>query len=284
MEFIELKNADCYARILLKGAEPVVLQRNNGNNVLWEKNTDHWSRVAPHLFPIVGRVKDDRFTHNGKTYRMSQHGFARDFLFTLALQSKNRAVFVLEDSEETRENYPFGFRFEVVYELDGNCLTITYCTMNTGQETLPYSVGGYPGFALSDSLEQYELHFERAFESERWKLKGSYFSDEAEIMQMDKTFPLNDQLFAEDAIVFFQPPFQQVALVHLVNGKCLTMECTNWEAIGFWTKSGAPFFCIEPWWGHADHDNHNGTLMEKAGIHLLEPGKTETFSYKIILP
>lgn len=284
MEFIELKNADCYARIALKGAEPIVLHYINGKNVLWEKTTDHWNRVAPHLFPIVGRLKEDSFVHNGIRYGMSQHGFARDSLFTLIHQSESRAVFLLEDSEQTHEKYPFKFRFELIYELVGNYLSIGYHTTNTGDEVLLYSVGGHPGFALNDSLNQYELHFEQPFISERWKLKDSFFDGRSAFMEVKKILPLTNELFAEDAVVFFDPPFQRVSLCHSIHGKQVTMECTNWEAIGFWTKAGAPFLCMEPWWGHADHTDHDGVLNNKAGIHRLEAGKTEEFSYKLILP
>ena len=37
---------------------------------------------APVLFPIVGRLRDDTLVHQGRSYRMTQHGFARDRRFT----------------------------------------------------------------------------------------------------------------------------------------------------------------------------------------------------------
>ena len=37
--------------------------------------------LCPLLFPIVGRLANDELRHRGKTYRMTQHGFARDNRF-----------------------------------------------------------------------------------------------------------------------------------------------------------------------------------------------------------
>ena len=48
--------------------------------MLWQAGPV-WPRHAPVLFPIVGRLKDDRLRHQGKSYHLPQHGFARDRRF-----------------------------------------------------------------------------------------------------------------------------------------------------------------------------------------------------------
>jgi galactose mutarotase-like enzyme len=72
-------------------------------------------------------------------------------------------------------------------------------------------------------------------------------------------------------------------LLSEVDGPMLDFYCWEWDAVGFWTKPGAPFFCIEPWWGYADSHNSSGNIEDKEGLHWLEPHQKETVSYFIQL-
>src|SRR5207237_7974115 len=65
-----------------------------------------WPRHAPWLFPIVGRLKDDQLRHRGRTYPMTQHGFARDLRFTWLERTAESCVLRLTDDETTRARYP----------------------------------------------------------------------------------------------------------------------------------------------------------------------------------
>ena len=54
--------------------------------------------------------------------------------------------------------------------------------------------------------------------------------------------------------------------------------------MGIWApKDGAPFVCIEPWFGHADYEDFNGEFSEKEGIQSLEVNKEFNCSYTIII-
>ena len=44
------------------GAELQSIQTKDLSHILWQKETNHWNRIAPILFPIVGRLKDDSYT------------------------------------------------------------------------------------------------------------------------------------------------------------------------------------------------------------------------------
>lgn len=97
-------------------------------------------------FRIVGRLAKDELRHRGKTYRMTQHGFARDSRFAWAERGESRCTLVLQDSETTRALYPFAFRLTAIYTLDDAGLDLTLTIANTGKETLPVSIGGHPAF------------------------------------------------------------------------------------------------------------------------------------------
>jgi hypothetical protein len=150
---------------------------------------------------------------------------------------------------------------------------------NLTAEKMPYSVGGHPGFALKDKLSNYELQFSHAFQAERCLIEGNYYSGETKTMSIAPVLPLDFSLFASDALVFKQPSFQSVTLAHATKGKLVTLHFESIDAIGFWTKEHAPFFCIEPWWGWADSLNHSGNLAEKDGMHWLDAGSEEKLVY-----
>ena len=112
------------ATVKAQGAELCSLRDAAGLEFVWQAGPV-WPRHAPLLFPIVGRLANDELRHRGKTYRMTQHGFARDSRFVWAERGENSCVLVLEDSETTRALYPFAFRLVVAYTLDKAGLDVT---------------------------------------------------------------------------------------------------------------------------------------------------------------
>jgi galactose mutarotase-like enzyme len=279
MEFIHLENGVITARIALLGAELIELSTVTDDTILWKKDDTIWNRTAPNLFPIVGRLLNDSYNWKGETYTMRQHGFARDQKFEITQQTATSVNLLLNANPSTRLQFPFEFEFEITYTLEGNQIQISHCTRNLTAENMPYSVGGHPGFALKEPLNQYELHFSNAFQTERCLIEGNYYSGATKTMNIEPVLPLDFSLFASDALVFKQPPFQSVTLAHATKGKVVTVHFDSLDAIGFWTKENAPFFCIEPWWGWADSLKHSGNLAEKDGMHWLDAGSEEKLVY-----
>ena len=66
------------------GAELQSIRNNRtGHEYLWQGNPAFWGRRSPVLFPIVGSLWNGEYHTGGNTYKMSQHGFARDMDFTI---------------------------------------------------------------------------------------------------------------------------------------------------------------------------------------------------------
>lgn len=281
MDFIRIQANGLSARIQLKGAELTHLARENGENLMWRVNDAFWNRCAPVLFPIVGKLKNDTFHWNKQTYHMKQHGFARDSQFEIVEQFAHKVVLQLIATDETKLQFPFDFRLTITYECSTTGLIISQEVHNTNESDLPISFGGHPGFHLADSLENYKLVFPNAFTEKRWLIENGLYTGEFEVMTINKELLLNNDLFASDAIVFKNPPFQSVDLVHKTRGKIVTVSCEDWDAVGFWTKKDAPFFCIEPWWGWADKSNQSDDYREKEGLYWLKANELKTFTYRI---
>lgn len=278
---VKLQNQFLQAEINLFGAELIFLGSKTTGNILWSKQTDHWNRIAPNLFPIVGRLVNDSYTLQEKSFHMTQHGFARDRKFEVVEQRADSVRLRLASDLQSMEIYPYSFVFDVCYSLTENGITVSYETQNTGNEPMYYSVGGHPAFYLSEPLENYYLEFDDAIQLERENLVGSYFSGETTYYGVSNHLNLGDELFENDAFVLRDPGFKSVSLKHQNGETLVQMNCDSWTAIGFWTKKGAPFICIEPWWGWADDADSSGKLEEKAGMRILNPGETEVLNYEL---
>jgi galactose mutarotase-like enzyme len=263
------------------GAELLKLSNSKGTQLLWGKQTDHWNRIAPHLFPIVGKLVNDEYKAEGNYFTLPQHGFARDNSFTVIHESDSRIILELQSNVTTLSSYPYLFTFQVRYEWIDEALRITYVTFNRGHSNMYYSVGGHPAFHLDEPLENYYLEFDVAIQLERQELQGSHFTGGASYYGVSNHLPLSNELFEKDAFVLNHPECKTVRLKNQNGNTLVTISCENWTALGIWTKPGAPFICIEPWWGWADHLNHSGKLEEKGGIRTLAPGQSESLSFVI---
>ena len=77
-----LSNSILTVQIAEHGAELQSIKKD-GKEYLWQGDAKFWGRRSPVLFPIVGRVWNNKYRHAGNTYEIGQHGFARDMDFKL---------------------------------------------------------------------------------------------------------------------------------------------------------------------------------------------------------
>ncbi|MFW6281161.1 MAG: aldose 1-epimerase family protein, partial [Halanaerobium sp.] len=61
----KLENKKVIIEAASQGAQlQKLILKNNGQNYLWHGDSKYWGRRAPVLFPIVGRLKDDKYIYN----------------------------------------------------------------------------------------------------------------------------------------------------------------------------------------------------------------------------
>jgi galactose mutarotase-like enzyme len=276
-----LKNQYIHLLINPLGAEIQELQHVEHGHIIWKKDDSIWNRFAPILFPIVGRLLNDQHTYDGKKYTMRQHGFARDQVFEVLEHHETSVTLCIKVNDHTRAQYPFDFELRVNYELIGSILTISHEVINTDTKDLLFSIGGHPGFHIDGNLNDYALDFGGEFAVKQHLIAGNYYNGETKDIYLNRTFNLSDSLFASDAIVIKSPPFQSIGFGKKEGPKLLTLHSKDWSAVGLWTKPGAPFFCIEPWWGWADDMNSVGSLEKKGGMITLSPGRYSKHEYSI---
>lgn len=276
-----LKNAILTAEIKHFGAELISLKTNQNREYIWEGNPDFWGKHSPVLFPIVGTLKNNSYYHKGIEYHLLRHGFARDMEFQLIYTTENSAVFSIKSSKETVKVYPFEFELQIIYTLDKNNLSVAYKVINAGKSQMPFSIGAHPAFALPNQFENYAIVFEKEESLQYYLLENDVISNKTKKLDVyNKQIPLTYELFENDALIF--KTLQSNTLTILENEKkVLKINFEDFPSLGIWTKTNAPFLCIEPWFGYSDTDESSGNLLEKEGIRILEANEIFNSKFSI---
>ncbi|MFO1391204.1 MAG: aldose 1-epimerase family protein [Agitococcus sp.] len=272
------------------GAELKSVKRGD-MEYMWRADPQFWGRTSPILFPIVGRLTNNRTQIAGKSYQLPQHGFARDQPFNCILQHDNQLIFSLSSNDKTKENYPFDFKLDVIYTLENNSIIVEWRVFNLNQEVMPFSIGAHPAFSTqlhaNDQFEDYDIIFDKQQQYYVWQLNQTMQLVEKNVPFSEalEQFRLDYRYFEIDALVF---PHQQLNTITLQNrhhGHGVSVDFTGFPEVALWTADSkhkrSPFICIEPWFGHADLENGAPDLMRKRGIIHLAAGQIFSAQYRM---
>ncbi|MET0308332.1 MAG: aldose 1-epimerase family protein [Sphingomonas sp.] len=286
---IEIASGALSAAINPLGAELSYLRDAEGRELMTDADPAFWAGRAPLLFPIVGRLAGDRYRLGGKEYALPQHGFARRQRFELVEQAADRAVFRLTDNDATRTVYPFAFTLDAAYALAGATLSIDITVTNRGDADMPASFGFHPAFAwplpYGAPRETHRMLF-AADESGALRQivmgEGLISPEPRSSPLAGRTLALSDGLFDRDALIW--DPVASPSLVYgPEGGPSLEIGFGGAPGLGIWTKQGARFVCVEPWWGIADPAGFAGEIWDKPGMLRFAPGESRTFSMQVTL-
>ncbi len=270
------------------GAELFRLRDADGRELMTDADPAFWRGHAPLLFPIVGRLNGDVLRIDGVDYPMKQHGFARRSRFTLIEHSASKAVFLLEDSVETRAVYPRAFALRASYEIQDATLSITIDIENReADRSLPASFGFHPAFAwplpYGQPREDHRIVFEAEEADSIRKLTASLVDPAPRPSPLDgRTLALTNTLFSADALIWDQIRSQSVRY-GAPAGPQLRVDFPDTPMLGIWTKPGAAFVCIEPWHGLADPVGFTGDMADKPGMMHLAPGEVRICAMQVTL-
>jgi len=81
---------------------------------------------------------------------------------------------------------------------------------------------------------------------------------------------LQPSLFYADAIVLKHTSSNEVDLLTSKDNHGLRFVFDGFPYFGIWAAKDAPFVCLEPWCGIADHIHHDNQLIHKEGIVRLD--------------
>lgn len=288
---IKITSGKNYAVLNQIGAQLNSLTKGN-TEYLWQGNPEFWSGQAPVCFPINGVLKDGKAIAFGKECNLKRHGVARINPFEIFETHKNSVTFIQKSDENTRKDFPFDYELKIKYTIVNDTVTNEYIITNTGDEKLPFTVGGHPAFNCpldkGESFEDYKVVFDKNIPNPC--LRPDH---ESGLVDVDKKFDvmkngselkLTHDLFEEnDALIFENCPSKSVKLIGK-SGKGVKIDFEDMNNLLIWSAVGSPdFVALEPWTGLANCSDENEVFENKRGMTILDPDETVSFKFKITM-
>ncbi len=258
----------------------------DGTERLWQGDPSVWGEHSPILFPFVGRIKNGKYTFDGKEYSSDgPHGFARFSPFSLVEKTESSVTYRLTDSPETKAVYPFSFVLDITYTLAENRLTQTFSVQNTDDKTIYYSFGAHPGFILppdGTEFEDWYIEFAPGQELNQAFLDGMFMSRKVGPCPFAKgnKIPLYHAMFDADAFILTGLKNKIFTVKSEKSPHSLTADCSDFDYVAFWQAAGCQpkYLCIEPWNGLPSDASDPEDLTVKRDMRTLAPGASESCS------
>ena len=287
-----LENEQLRVEIDDLGAQVVsIVEKFSGTEYLWQGDPTYWAGRAPLLFPICGRLTEGKYTYQGKSYEMLLHGFIRKVDIPVSQKTQNSISFTYCDNELTRAQYPFGFRFTVTYVLDGNTLDNRFLVENTGEDVLPFSIGGHPGFNVpleaGTEFTDYYVQFSRPADAHAFVMSETCFLTEQSVpfpLENGTVYRLHHDMFDNDAI-FLHDVDSTITLKSDKTSRAVTLCFDGMPHVGLWhaPRTEAPYLCIEPWTGMPSTDGIVDDMQTKKYMTRIESGESYRCSFSITI-
>lgn len=266
-----------------------VMNRKNNQEYMWYGDKKYWNRTSPVLFPFVGAVKDKKYSFEGKTYQMGQHGFARDNEHKLISQTDSEIWFSFSSDDGTMEKYPFEFELQCGYKLHENTLTCMWKVINPSTEKeLEFSIGAHPGFLCpvhgEESYIDYKIYFEGVDEVKYYGINGDGLAvEEEKLLPLENNRAKITDGFFDNGVLIIDNGQTSCIGIEDQEGKRVLDVRFDAPLVGIWSPEGknAPFFCIEPWYGRCDSKDFSGELNERVYNNSLKPLGTFEREYTV---
>lgn len=286
MAFI-LENEFVKLECVEKGGEiKHLIDKTKGIELIYQGD-EGWSGSNPTLFPMVGSTWDGgKYTIHGKEYKMKNHGLIR-YATLKGVQNEDSLVFTLEADEASLAQYPFDFKYEIKYTLDGKKVHIQYTIDNKNDEVMPFSFGLHPGFKTNSKEGETFEDFVLSYEKEEVATQYVFDADCIKPIEYIKT-PLTDWKLSRDDInkyaTIVYKDFESTYVTLSVKGEDrIRVHFPEFPVLALWSFPAVPsqFICIEPWYGHSDWTKEYDTFYDREGTTNLAARETFTTGYDI---
>ena len=250
-------------------------KKATGREYMFDANPEWWDNTSPVCFPVCGRFHNDKCTVDGKDYDLMIHGFVRRNPMKCVHVTNSSVTHMRASDDETRAIYPFNFEFYITHEIIGSKVKVTYRVVNKDEKPLPFQVGAHPAFAikLGDKINLYgkeNLSYKNLVE----KLIPE------ESREVGRQIAIEKGLFAGNALFFTERQLYAAGLED-ENGEFIRVSFTGFPTCVFWSPDGAPFTCIEPWFGCDDKVGTDDNFRNRYCMNTVDVGGEFEISYYI---
>lgn len=264
----------------------------NGSEYLWQGDAKYWAGQAPVCFPIVGVLPDNEGYAFGKKCTMKRHGVARINPFEVFEAYDNSITFIQKSSDATRQAYPFDYELKIKYTINGDTVTNEYMITNTGNEKMPFVIGGHPAFNCpidtDECFEDYKVIFDQKIDKPCLRpnhISGLVdVSKQYDVMNGGNTLKMEHDLFEENDALIFEDCKSKSATLIGKNNKGIKIDFNDMSNLLIWSATGnAPFVALEPWTGISNCSDEDNIIENKRGMTVLNPNETISYRFKITM-
>lgn len=287
-DLVSIRSASLSAEIDPLGAELHSLRDAQGHDLQWNGDPAVWNGRAPVLFPVIGVVNGGVIRVDGQAYPMAKHGIVRRRTWALVAHDEASATFRFEDDAETRASYPFAFRLDLTFAIEGATLSMTAVLTNNSDRAMPASFGFHPALRWplpgggNKAAHRIRFDHDEPAPIRRIDSDGLLTPVEHPTPVQGRDLALDGALFVDDALIFDR--LTSRGLVYGAPGqRGLLVDFADMPELGIWQKPGADYICIEPWAGIADPEGFTGELADKPGVVSVPIGGTHRFAMSIAL-
>lgn len=258
---------------------------------LWQPGYEIWSHSSMLLFPNPGRIAQDRVIIGGKVYPATMHGFADDMPFELVEHSENKLVLELKANDHTRKFYPYAFRLQVEFILQGDKLIQNFRIINDDDKPVYYCLGAHPGFycplVLGEKAEDYALTFDRPQNLDKVELEENtrlLTGNKTVCLNNETRIPLHDHFFDNGPMLFEGMNAGSITLRSGVSGRFVEMGIEGFPNLCLWgMPTRMSLIAIEPWIGTSDRVDTDHIWEHKPGIQVVAVGEenVHTLTFRV---
>lgn len=205
----------------------------------------------PILFPISGQLDNGQYDWDGKTYKMRNHGVARNHPWeVVGTSDKNEASITirLKSNKEMKQSYPFDFEVIFTYVLRKNSVTIYQEYKNLSDKEMPMYPGFHPYFRTAQKNIAYETDAKTYLDYNDMKIKE--VSQGLDLTDKKESFALLD---ANKKKISFELP-EINKKIHMTYGD-------EFKYVYLWTEKDQEFICVEPWMAMTNELNRKEELV-----------------------
>lgn len=229
-----------------------------------------WPRAGAYpLMPYSNRLRDAQLGFNGRHYRLPAHPTAQPHTLHGVAHTQAWEVLsadaghVLIACDYQGEHWPWAFRAEQHFALDGSRLRITLTLLNQGDTPMPAGIGLHPYFLRHCAMR---AHYRIGRD---WQIDDEYLATgdyrdapRIVILDGDDPSPQAHYLSRWDGHLHVDYP----------SGSLDLHASAPLSHFVVFAPVGAGYLCLEPVSHLADAFNRPPTQWDEVGTHELKPG------------
>jgi galactose mutarotase-like enzyme len=214
-------------------------------NQMWAGNPV----LFPHISYNVAQGKEHHYELNGQLYASPQHGFARKSPWTVIASTESSVTLEISDSERTRPSYPFAFRYQLTYRLEGGRLHWEQRVENRDTQPLPFSSGFHPYFSVplgpGGERNRCFVRVPRATRYNPVGLSESFFTEPFPAQDLSVGVDVSGTILLGDLATPEVTLVDPGAGIEAIMNYAGAPEC---RFFALWSRNTVDgFYCLEPW-------------------------------------